>query len=376
MKGERRASCIVAVMEIGVFIPIGSNGWLVSTTSPQYKPSFELNRQTTLNAERYGLDFVLSMIKLRGFGGKSEFWDHNLESFTLMAGLAAVTSRIKLFATVPTLAVPPAICARMCSTIDSISNGRFGLNVITGWQIPEYSQMGLWPGDAYFGHRYRYAAEYVQILRDLWETGVSDLKGEFFTMNDCRLSPRPQADMKIICAGQSDTGMDFTAKHADYNFSFGKGLNTPTACSDTVERMQLAAARTGRKVASYCLFMVITGETDRQAMAKYETYKAGADLEALSWMVEQATADKASGTDSGVHQAIIPESMVNLNMGLLIGSHETVAQLLDEVATIPGLAGVLLTFDEFISGTEVFGERIQPLMSCRRHVSQLARAAE
>lgn len=68
--------------------------------------------------------------------------------------------------------------------------------------------------------------------------------------------------------------------------------------------------------------------------------------------------------------------MVNLNMGLLIGSHKTVAQLLDEVATIPGLAGVLLTFDEFISGTEVFGERIQPLMTCRRHVSPLARAAE
>ena len=53
---------------------------------------------------------------------------------------------------------------------------------------------------------------------------MSDLEGEFFTVNDCRLSPRPQADMKIICAGQSDTGMDFTAKYADYNFSFGKGL--------------------------------------------------------------------------------------------------------------------------------------------------------
>ena len=38
-------------MEIGVFIPIGSNGWLISTTSPQYKPSFALNRDTTLNAE-------------------------------------------------------------------------------------------------------------------------------------------------------------------------------------------------------------------------------------------------------------------------------------------------------------------------------------
>jgi pyrimidine oxygenase len=362
-------------MEIGVFIPIGSNGWLVSTTSPQYRPSFNLNRRVTLNAERYGFDFALSMIKLRGFGGKSEFWDHNLESFTLMAGLAAVTSRIRLYATVPTLAVPPAIAARMCSTIDSISNGRFGLNVITGWQRPEYSQMGLWPGDEYFGHRYKYATEYVHILRELWEKGVSDFKGEFFTMNDCRLSPRPQADMKIICAGQSDAGMDFTAKYADYNFCFGKGFNTPTACAETVARMQAAAAKTGRSVASYGLFMVITGETDAEALAKWETYREGADPEALAWMVEQATADKTSGGDSNVRHAIDAKSMVNLNIGLLLGSHATVARLLDEVATIPGMAGVLLTFDEFISGTEIFGERIQPLMACRRHVAPLARSA-
>ena len=45
----------------------------------------------TQKAERYGFDFALSMIKLRGFGGETAYWDYNLESFTLMAGLAAVT---------------------------------------------------------------------------------------------------------------------------------------------------------------------------------------------------------------------------------------------------------------------------------------------
>src|SRR6202453_1963358 len=174
-------------MQIGVFIPIGNNGWLISENSPQYWTTFALNKQTTLTAEKYGLDFVLSMIKLRGFGGKTEFWDHNLESFTLMAGLAAVTSKIKLFATSATLTVPPAIAARMTSTIDSISHGRFGLNLITGWQRPEYSQMGLWPGDDYFGRRYDYLGEYVQVLRDLWRDGRSDFKGDFFQMDDCRL---------------------------------------------------------------------------------------------------------------------------------------------------------------------------------------------
>ena len=116
-------------MEVGVFIPIGNNGWLISETAPQYMPSFELNKTVTQAADRFGLDFALSMIKLRGFGGKTQFWEYNLESFTLMAGLAAVTSKIKLFGTAATLIMPPAIVARMATTIDSISGGRFGVNL-------------------------------------------------------------------------------------------------------------------------------------------------------------------------------------------------------------------------------------------------------
>jgi pyrimidine oxygenase len=125
-------------VEIGVFIPIGNNGWLLSETAPQYMPSFELNKQIVQKAESLGFDFALSMIKLRGFGGKTEYWDHNLESFTLMSGLAAVTSKIKLYATTAILTLPPAIVARMAATIDSIAPGRFGINVVTGWQMAEY----------------------------------------------------------------------------------------------------------------------------------------------------------------------------------------------------------------------------------------------
>src|SRR5882724_6931783 len=124
--GNRRGP----LMQLGVFIPIGNNGWLISTTSPQYKPSFDLNRTIVEKAERFGFDFALSMIKLHGFGGPSQFWDYNLESFTLMAGLASVTTRIQLFATCAVLTMPPAIAARMATTIDSISHGRFGVNLI------------------------------------------------------------------------------------------------------------------------------------------------------------------------------------------------------------------------------------------------------
>ena len=69
-------------MEIGIFCPIGNNGWLISKNAPQYKPTFELNKQIVQRAEHYGFDFALSMIKLHGFGGETEFWDYNLESRT------------------------------------------------------------------------------------------------------------------------------------------------------------------------------------------------------------------------------------------------------------------------------------------------------
>src|SRR5258707_6842144 len=132
-------------MDLGVFIPIGNNGWLISTTSPQYKPSFDLNREVVEKAERFGFDFALSMIKLHGFGGPSQFWDYNLESFTLMAGLAATTTRIKLFATCAVLTMPPPIAARMAVTGGSHSPGPVGGDILSRCHGPGYNPNGIWP---------------------------------------------------------------------------------------------------------------------------------------------------------------------------------------------------------------------------------------
>ena len=352
-------------MQIGVFCPIGNNGWLISKNSPQYKPSFELNKTVVQSAEQYGFDFALSMIKLRGFGGETEFWDYNLESFTLMSGLAAVTSKIKIYATAATLAMPPAIVARMAATIDSISNGRFGLNVVTGWQRPEYSQMGMWPGDEYFGKRYEYLAEYVQVLKELWATGHSDFKGEFFKMEDCQVKPQPSKDLKIICAGQSDAGLAFSAQYADYNFVFGKGLNTPTAFAPINDRLKQHTDQTGRDVSTLALFMVIVDETDEKAMAKWQSYNDGADMEAIHWLQDQGDKDKFSGKETNIRHMASSVSPVNINMGTLVGSYAKVAAMLDEIAEVKGTDGILLTFDDFVEGVRDFGEKVQPLMKSR-----------
>lgn len=352
-------------MQVGVFVPINNNGWLISENAPQYHPSFDLNKQIAQSAEKYGLDFLLSMIKLRGFGGKTQFWEYGLESFTLMAGLAAVTEKIKIYATCPTLIIPPAFAARMCSTIDSISHGRFGLNLITGWQPPEYTQMGVWPGDEHFRNRYQMLDEYAHILRELWATGVSDFKGDYYRMEDCRVLPRPQGDMKIICAGSSDAGLAFSAKWADYAFCLGKGVNTPTAFAFNNDRLAKALEATGRDVQVFVLVMVIAAETDEEAMVKWKSYNDGVDLEAIAWLAEQGAKDKVN-TDTNVRQLAAPEGAVNINMGTLVGSYASVARMLDDMAQVPNTGGVLLTFDDFVEGVEAFGTRIQPLMESRK----------
>jgi pyrimidine oxygenase len=353
-------------MQLGVFIPIGNNGWLISTTSPQYMPSFDLNRTIVEKAERFGFDFALSMIKLHGFGGPSQFWDHNLESFTLMAGLAAVTTKIQLFATCAVLTMPPPIAARMAMTIDSIAPGRFGVNIISGWQRAEYAQMGIWPGSAHYKRRYEYCAEYVTIMKELWATGRSDFKGDFFQMEDCRCSPLPSRPIPIICAAQSDAGTKYAAEYADYNFCGSFGVNKPTSMAASVARLVEASKASGRICNALILVMIIADETDAAAMAKWEHYKAGTDYEALAWRDNQANDDPSTDPMAQPNKRrTMGDEKLPTNQGVLCGSYAHVAAMLDEMAAVPGVQGVMMTFDDFVIGMEQFGTRIMPLMRCR-----------
>jgi pyrimidine oxygenase len=232
--------------------------------------------------------------------------------------------------------------------------------------------MGLWPGEEHFKHRYHMLAEYVTVMKELWGRGQSDFKGKFFTMSDCRLGPLPSRQIPLICAGNSDGGLKFAAEHCTYNFCSGAGeINNPADCADAVVRLKAASAAARSDVKALALTMVIADETDEAAMAKWEHYKAGVDLDAIDWSSSQAAADKYAADNSTAgrirRRAPLPNSGSKL-----IGSYATVARLLDDMAEIDGLAGVMLTFDDFVIGVEQFGQRIQPLMRSRRNLAVAA----
>jgi pyrimidine oxygenase len=344
-------------MDYGLFLPIANDGWITSTTSPKYMPTFDLNKKIVQKAEDYGFKFALSMIKLRGYGGLTEHWDYALESFTLMAGLAAVTSDMQLYASVATPTLHPAMVARMAVTIDSIAAGRFGINIVAGWNKSEYQQMGLWPGDEFYQFRYDYASEYVAIMKELWETGHSDFKGQFFTLDDCRLLPKPTGKIPIVSAGASTRGRRFTAEYCDYNFT--GAASSPEGIADVNRALQEEADKTGRLVSTYLSYMVILGETDRDAQRKVDLYNSGLDYDAIAFMQSQAALDTRS---TGTSAKMLTREPKAVQDTAIVGSPATVAEKFNELSNVPGTAGFMLTFDDFLEGVEVFGSEVMPLL--------------
>lgn len=349
-------------MKFGLILPTVNNGNIVSTAAPQWIPSWEQNKRQLQKAEAYGFEFALAQVTLRGFGGETEMWDHALEPMTLVGGLAAVTERIRIYGSVPILAINPAIAARMAVTLDQISNGRFGLNIVSGWMAKQYSQMDAWPGDAWYKGRYQGAAEYVRILRELWNTGRSSFRGDYFSTDDCILGPLPENKIEIVCAGQSDTGMAFTAEYGDYAFINGEG--GAAGLKDVNDRMLAAAAKTGRTVGSYVTQIIIVRDTDEEAQARVEEIRSGADLRALENITGQAVLDQ-SGSTSG---RLSPEAeklrdMAFFNLDVIAGSPATIAAYLDELGTVEGTAGVMLIFEDQEQGIDRFAREVAPLMT-------------
>jgi pyrimidine oxygenase len=134
-----------------------------------------------------------------------------------------------------------------------------------------------------------------------------------------------------------------------------------------------ASAITGRDVGALILIMVISDETDAAAMAKWEYYKAGTDTAAIAWRDAQAGDDPNKDPYATPNRRKLQGGAKwPATHGVLVGSYASVGRMLDQVAEVPGVRGVMLTFDDFVVGMEQFGTRIMPLMRSCNKVLQAA----
>jgi pyrimidine oxygenase len=339
--------------DFGAFLPIANNG-MIASTAYQYMPTYALNKAIALTAEALDYSFIFSMTKWRGYGGTTQHWDHAKESFSLMSALAAVTSRVQLVTSIALPTLHPAVAARMATTLDDISDGRVIVNIVAGWNKYEYSQMGLWPGDAYYSYRYDYATEYVEVLRRLWDEGRVTFQGRYFQLEDCICLPKPSRRIPLIGAGQSEKGMRAAAQWADYNFVFG---DVRTAAHLTALTAEYAAGF-GRRVATYVLIAVVAEDTDEKARQVADYLAETVDLEAVEKWLALGVAD-SSGSASKRHKAD-----VFMGVTAVIGSYDSVADYFDRLSQF-GIRGAVIFFPDWDNDVRKFGEHVIPRVRVR-----------
>jgi pyrimidine oxygenase len=369
-------------MEYGVFMPVGEGGWIRSTTAPAVPATYAYNRQVAMLAEQLGLDFLLAMAKWRGFGGASNHWDTTLESMTVMAALAEVTTRVRLMPTVHTLAFNVALVAKMIATLDQIAHGRAGLNIVAGWYREELGQMGLWPEHISHAERYEVAREWVQALKRLWQEERVTFHGHHVHLDDCISNPKPlqQPHPPIICAGNSETGLRFTVEEAQASF-----INAPmhAEAAATSQRAKQIAAQMGKPIKTYAMVMIIPGETTAAGIARMEHYNMGVDMVALHAGVpghlEELQRAQARGEAMNptlqrrIDRANVPDPYIPGYP--YVGSAEAIAQQLQEVIETGDFDGFVLTFPDFIEDLRFFGERVLPLLAAAGFAQPLCQAA-
>jgi pyrimidine oxygenase len=352
-------------VEFGVFLPVGKGGFVTSTAAPPNPGSYAHNRQVTVLAEELGLGFAISLASWRGFGGKTGHYDRTLESVSTMAGLAEATHRIQLFATMHTMAFHPAVAAKMVATIDEISDGRFGINLVAGSNPVDHGQMGIWR-DIPHDELYRVATEWITIARRLWTEPSVSFDGEYYHLVDCQSDPKPiqKPWPPVLCAATSDTGMRFTTLHATASLVNGFDLEDLTRNG---RRAKELAAELQATTLTVGLFMVVPGETDAHAHARVRRYNEGADVEALrrrAWQYSQSA--KEWSHDESVRrqvahwfgeQGTTPQAITR---DAVVGS---VDSLVDQIAdTVRGgdFDWVALYLPDYIEDLEVFGREVLP----------------
>jgi alkanesulfonate monooxygenase SsuD/methylene tetrahydromethanopterin reductase-like flavin-dependent oxidoreductase (luciferase family) len=205
-------------------------------------------RAMALRAEELGFDSVWTgdhlLYRRPGDDRARGPW----EAWTLLAALAAVTSRVTLGPLVAATAFhAPAMLAKQAATVDEISGGRLVLGLGAGWNETEFAAFGF-P----FDHRISRFAEAFTIIGTLLREGAIDFEGEFYTARDCELVPRPRPGGPPLMIGSTGPRMlAITAPHVDsWNAWFNAFGNRPAGIAALRDQVDAAARAAGRDPAA------------------------------------------------------------------------------------------------------------------------------
>jgi len=350
---------------LGLFLPIQSGGWSASLLPRTTDWTFDYNAALTRRAEALGFDLVFGLAQWTskgGYGGISKYREDSLDAFITVTALSAITERILLISTIHVLfgSWHPLHIAKFGATIDHISGGRWGMNVVTGYSPREARMFGGLQIE--HDRRYEMADEFTGMACRLW--GASDdltLQGKFWSVDKAFVTPKPLFGRPVLVnATGSPAGIEYAAGHSDLVFITSPAGHEIDAAFDALPahnaKIKAAGARRGRELRTIINPMIVCRETDREAQRYHQAILDAADRGAIDGFVAHqrggdAVAWKAHGD---THRALGGNIQI-------IGSPQTVVDKLVGLKRV-GCDGIQVAFFDFAPDLEFFGEAVLPLM--------------
>ena len=317
--------------------------------------SFPELRAFWSHAEALGYDWISTLGHLLPVWTAAE--GPIYETSATLAALAASTRSARI----STLTLcngfrPPALLAKYLATIDHISGGRWGLNIVCGWYTTEMEMFGA--KQMAHDDRYRYASEWIQVIKRLWTEQHFDYEGTFFRVKDGYLLPKPVQEPYpvLINAGSSPAGRDFSAREVDFNFVSIDTLENGKEMAADVRRR---AQEYGREIGVMTYGLVVCRDTEKEATQAYDYIVEKGDWEATHNIM------RTLGVESGSFDSQIKQFAERFIAGWggypMVGTPEQVVEEMLKLSRI-GIEGVILSWLDYNQEIQYFGEKILPLM--------------
>jgi dimethylsulfone monooxygenase len=344
--------------KIGIFAANCSGGNAATTVPERWPATWDGNLAIAQMADAAGLEFMLPLGRWGGYGGET---DHNgvaFETITWASGLLAQTQRIIAFGTVHVAFINPVVAAKEMVTADHIGRGRFGLNIVCGWNRDEFEMLGVPLGE--HGGRYELGQEWIDIVKRIWtEDEPFDHDGKYFKLRGVYGNPKPVRKPwpHIMNAGASDDGIDFAVRNAEYLFTTAP---TEERGRRTVQRLKTDTAKLGRDVGIFTTVHVVCRPTRREAEEYYQYYAVEhEDAGAVETMfVGRGVRDNPNLSDEVKKQ--IWRRLAAANGGtLILGDPDDVANQL-KTLNEAGLTGIAMGLVNYVDHFPFFRDEVLP----------------
>jgi len=346
-------------LKIGLFGANCSSGRAVTLVAERWSGSWPDNVRLARMADDAGIDFLLPIARWKGYGGDTDYQGATFETVTWACGLLASTRRITVFGTVHAPLFNPLIAAKEFVTADHIGEGRFGLNLVVGWNEDEFEMFGVKQRD--HERRYEYAQEWLDAVKLAWGPQEDfNFDGAYIKLANIRAKPKPYGGARplIMNAGASPTGRAFALRNCDAFFTQASRRSAEET-AQRVRDVKAEAARYGREIDVYTVGVITCRPTEKEA----EDYYRHCIVDNADWSAVDLILAKKNISRATVGEAVFNEQRTNYANGMggvpIVGDPDRVARQLADLSHA-GLRGVGVSFVNYADELPFFCGEVIP----------------